>query len=296
MRAWKMAGARAGLSVALLLLLAPPPPAGCGVLLRAQARACFHSAPAPGRAVLGAGVHRLRGGRGDEGGAEETPSGDSDDAGGSEVAAEDDDPVGHVPDNAPAGCPGTQAAKAGTADGCAGCPNQAACASGQGAALDPDAGAIRDRMASVDYKVLVLSGKGGVGKSTLASQLAMLLSKGGGAGGGRGATGLLDIDVCGPSAPRMMGVEASEVRQAASGWQPVWIHDSLCVMSIGFMLPSREDAVVWRGVRKNGLMKQFLKDVEWGALDFLVVDAPPGKSPPALRLLTTVSVSIFRPC
>ena len=64
--------------------------------------------------------------------------------------------------------------RTGKAAACAGCPNQAACASGQGAALDPDAGAIRDRMASVDYKVLVLSGKGGVGKSTLASQLAML--------------------------------------------------------------------------------------------------------------------------
>ena len=83
-------------------------------------------------------------------------------------------------------------------------------------------------MAGIDYKVLVLSGKGGVGKSTLASQLAMMLSKGGSAGG-RGATGLLDIDICGPSAPRMMGVEASEVRQAASGWQPVWVRDNLCV-------------------------------------------------------------------
>lgn len=62
----------------------------------------------------------------------------------------------------------------------------------------------------------------------------------------------------------------------------MWVRDNLCVMSIGFMLPSREDAVVWRGVRKNGLMKQFLKDVEWGDLDFLVVDAPPGKRPPFL--------------
>ena len=156
--------------------------------------------------------------------------------------------------------------------------------------LDPDFASIHDRMQNIDYKVLVLSGKGGVGKSTVASQLAMLLSERpimgtsadardtAGNGGDGSVTGLLDIDICGPSAPRMLGVEADEVRQAASGWQPVWVDDKLCVMSIGFMLPSRDDAVVWRGVRKNGLMKQFLKDVEWGALDFLVIDAPPGTS------------------
>jgi Mrp family chromosome partitioning ATPase len=278
---------RRGAAAALLvLLIAGPRTGGCGtsMLLRAQARACMrpHSPAAESASRALPGVRCLRGGIGEEE-EEEALSSESSDSTeeGSEVEATGDDPVGHVPDNAPASCPGTQAAEAGKADGCAGCPNQAACASGQGAALDPDADAIHERMAGIDYKVLVLSGKGGVGKSTLASQLAMLLSKGGGAGG-RGATGLLDIDICGPSAPRMMGVEASEVRQAASGWQPVWVRDNLCVMSIGFMLPSREDAVVWRGVRKNGLMKQFLKDVEWGDLDFLVVDAPPGKRPPSL--------------
>ena len=289
---------RGGAAALLVLLIAGPRTGGCGtsMLLRAQARACMR--PAPPAAAESASralpvVLCLRGGIGEEE-EEEALSSESSYSTeeGSEVEATGDDPVGHVPDNAPASCPGTQAAEAGKADGCAGCPNQAACASGQGAALDPDADAIHERMAGIDYKVLVLSGKGGVGKSTLASQLAMMLSKGGSAGG-RGATGLLDIDICGPSAPRMMGVEASEVRQAASGWQPVWVRDNLCVMSIGFMLPSREDAVVWRGVRKNGLMKQFLKDVEWGDLDFLVVDAPPGKRPHSLR--PREPISMLRP-
>jgi Mrp family chromosome partitioning ATPase len=210
---------------------------------------------------------------------------DRDETSGSEMGSsglavvEEDDPIGHVPDDAPASCPGTQAAEAGKASSCEGCPNQVKCAAGQGADVDPDFAGIHDRMANIEYKVLVLSGKGGVGKSTVASQLAMMLSKDPGSVGGQGgATGLLDIDICGPSVPRMMGVEASEVRQAASGWQPVWVNDKLCVMSIGFMLPSREDAVVWRGVRKNGLMKQFLKDVDWGCLNYLVVDAPPGTS------------------
>ena len=230
----------------------------------------------PSRAAADSAL-RLRGG------GTEPPGHDAESvsAEGGQIEAEEDDVIGHVPEDAPASCPGTQAADAGKTASCEGCPNQAKCATGKGGELDPDFASINERMQSIDYKILVLSGKGGVGKSTVASQLAMLL---GGAEdcqgdeGGAGAAGLLDIDICGPSAPRMMGVEADEVRQAASGWQPVWVSDKLCVMSIGFMLPSRDDAVVWRGVRKNGLMKQFLKDVEWGALDYLVIDAPPGTS------------------
>jgi len=90
--------------------------------------------------------------------------------------------------------------------------------------------------------------------------------------------GILDIDICGPSIPRMMGVENAEVRQSSFGWEPVYADDNLAVMSIGFMLGSKDDAVIWRGPRKNGLIKQFLTDVAWGNLDFLIVDAPPGTS------------------
>ena len=83
-------------------------------------------------------------------------------------------------------------------------------------------------------------------------------------------TGLLDIDVCGPSAPRMLGVEDMDVHQSGSGWQPVWVDENLCVMSIGFMLPSRDDAVVWRGVRKIGLIKQVKSKLAF-ASPFLMV-------------------------
>ena len=82
--------------------------------------------------------------------------------------------------------------------------------------------------------------------------------------------GLLDIDICGPSLPRMLGLEGEEVHQSSTGWSPVYVSDNLGVMSIGFMLADPNEAVVWRGPRKNGLIKQFLKDVEWGTLDFLV--------------------------
>jgi Mrp family chromosome partitioning ATPase len=62
------------------------------------------------------------------------------------------------------------------------------------------------------------------------------------------------------------------------GWSPVYVNDNLGVMSIGFMLQSPDEAVVWRGPRKNGLIKQFMKDVNWGELDYLIIDTPPGTS------------------
>ena len=113
-----------------------------------------------------------------------------------------------IPDNALAGCPGTSSAEAGKKDSCQGCPNQSACASGSAIGPDSDKLEANLRMEKVNYKLLVLSGKGGVGKSTLATQLAMALSANG------DLTGLLDIDICGPSIPRMVGVEGEEVRQA----------------------------------------------------------------------------------
>lgn len=70
--------------------------------------------------------------------------------------------------------------------------------------------------------------------------------------------GLLDVDICGPSVPRMLGLTGREVHQSSSGWSPVWVTDGLGVMSIGFMLPQQDNAVIWRGPKKNGLIKQFL--------------------------------------
>ena len=75
----------------------------------------------------------------------------------------------------------------------------------------------------------------------------------------RPQVGLLDIDICGPSIPRMLGLEGEEIHSSAAGWSPVYVSDTLGVMSIGFLLPDKDDAVIWRGPRKNGLIKQFLK-------------------------------------
>lgn len=132
--------------------------------------------------------------------------------------------------------------------------------------------AIAERMATIKRKILILSGKGGVGKSTFSAQLSFALAE------LENQVGLLDIDICGPSIPKMMGLEGQDIHQSNLGWSPVYVESNLGVMSIGFMLPHPDEAVIWRGPRKNGLIKQFLKDVDWGELDYLVVDAPPGTS------------------
>lgn len=172
----------------------------------------------------------------------------------------------------PQHCPGPESQTAGTADSCAGCPNQAICASAP-KGPDPDIPVISARLENVKHKILVLSGKGGVGKSTFTSLLAHAFAT-----NPDSNVGIMDTDICGPSIPKMMGVEGETVHVSGAGWSPIWVMDNLAVMSIQFLLPNRDDAVIWRGPKKNGLIKQFLKDVEWGDLDFLLVDTPPGTS------------------
>lgn len=184
-----------------------------------------------------------------------------------------------VPEDANDHCPGVESTDAGKADACEGCPNQSTCAEGP-KGPDPDLPFIRERMSSVRRKILVLSGKGGVGKSTFSAGLSWAL-----AADEELQTGVMDVDVCGPSIPLLMGLEGATIHTSASGWSPAYARENLAVMSIGFMLPSKSDAVIWRGPRKNGLIKQFLKDVEWGDLDYLVVDTPPGTSDEHLSIV-----------
>ena len=176
------------------------------------------------------------------------------------------------PEDANEECVGPQSDNAGKSSSCEGCPNQAECASGAHREVDPAIAQVADRLSLIKHKLLILSGKGGVGKSTISTQLSWTLSESG------FSVGILDIDICGPSVPRMMGVENEEVRRSNFGWSPVYASDNLAVMSVAFMLSSRDDAIIWRGPRKNGLIKQFLTDVDWGEMDFLVIDSPPGTS------------------
>ena len=130
--------------------------------------------------------------------------------------------------------------------------------------------ALRGRMEKIGQKLLVLSGKGGVGKSTVAANLAVALAQAG------KKAGLLDVDVHGPSIPKLLGLEGHQIVGSADGMLPVRMSTNLAVMSIGFLVGDERTPVIWRGPMKHGVIRQFLKDVAWGELDYLVVDSPPG--------------------
>ena len=129
--------------------------------------------------------------------------------------------------------------------------------------------ALQQRMCQIKHKVLVLSGKGGVGKSTVAVNLAVSLSLAG------KRVGLLDVDIHGPSIPKMLHLEGAPVMSEVNNILPIEVGD-MKVLSIGFFLRSTDDAVIWRGPMKMGVIKQFLKDTDWGELDYLIIDSPPG--------------------
>ena len=84
----------------------------------------------------------------------------------------------------------------------------------------------------------------------------------------------------------MLGLEGHDVHKSNTGWSPVYLEDYFAVMSIGFMLPNKDDPVIWRGSRKNGLIKQFLTDVMWDELDYLIIDTPPGTSDEHISTIT----------
>ena len=128
---------------------------------------------------------------------------------------------------------------------------------------------LQARLCRIRHKIVVLSGKGGVGKSMVAVNLAVALRISG------RRVGLLDVDIHGPSVPTMLGLEGEIAQGNGIELLPV---DSggLKIMSMGFLLGSQDEAVIWRGPRKMGVIKQFLRDVAWGDLDYLVIDSPPG--------------------
>jgi ATP-binding protein involved in chromosome partitioning len=130
--------------------------------------------------------------------------------------------------------------------------------------------AVNEKMAHIRHKIIVLSGKGGVGKSTVAVNLATSLALAG------KRVGLLDVDLHGPTVPQLLGLVGAPIDIVGEAIFPIEVGDNLKVMSIGFLLGQDDDAVVWRGPMKAVAIEQFLGDVEWGELDYLIVDSPPG--------------------
>ena len=129
--------------------------------------------------------------------------------------------------------------------------------------------ALHSRLCQIKKKVVVLSGKGGVGKSTVAVNFALSLAHSG------LKVGLLDVDVHGPSVPTLLGVAGHTVTGEGNGVDPI-VAQGIKVMSVGFLLQDENEAVIWRGPAKYGVIKQLLSTVNWGELDCLVVDCPPG--------------------
>lgn len=141
---------------------------------------------------------------------------------------------------------------------------------------------MKQRLESIKHKILVMSGKGGVGKSSTAVNLALALAQDG------YAVGLLDIDLHGPSVPKMLGLDESRLQNGPEGLQPVEYLHNLKVISVGFLLGDEEEALMWRGPAKTSLIQQFVRDVVWGELDYLIVYCPPGTGDEPMTAVQTL--------
>lgn len=157
---------------------------------------------------------------------------------------------------------------------CSSCATASSCASAKkGQSGMPQKAAI-----DVKHVVMVLSGKGGVGKSTVSVNLAYALSNHG------FRVGLLDLDMHGPNIPKMLGIEDHKLGVVGESIEPVRVTGSLSVISMAFLLPDTSTPIIWRGPMKMAAIQQFLSEVNWGPLDYLVVDLPPGTGDEALTI------------
>ncbi|MEN6611221.1 MAG: Mrp/NBP35 family ATP-binding protein [Methanoregulaceae archaeon] len=162
-----------------------------------------------------------------------------------------------------------------TEEKCAGCPTASTCSS----AKTPGATGLPPKATlNVKHVIMVLSGKGGVGKSTVSVNLAYALSNHG------YNVGLLDLDMHGPNIPKMLGIEDHKLSAVGNRIEPVRVTGSLSVISMAFLLPDTSTPIIWRGPMKMSAISQFLNEVNWGNLDYLVVDLPPGTGDEALTI------------
>ena len=141
---------------------------------------------------------------------------------------------------------------------------------------------IKNRLAKIKRKILVMSGKGGVGKSTVAAYLALILAEKG------SRVGLLDVDLHGPSIARLMNARSGLQMPEGGGVKPYPYSDHLGVVSMEMVMGDKDTAVIWRGPLKISAIRQFISDIEWGNLDFLIVDSPPGTGDEPLTVAQTI--------
>ena len=153
------------------------------------------------------------------------------------------------------------------------------------AQMDQQEKEIEERLHHIKNKILVMSGKGGVGKSSVAAYLSVSMAK-------RGyKVGLMDVDLHGPSIPRLLGLKG-DIRPAGNEGKmlPVRYLPNMEVISIETLLGADKDsAVIWRGPLKGGVIKQFIADIEWMELDYMIIDSPPGTGDEPLTVAQTIS-------
>lgn len=138
---------------------------------------------------------------------------------------------------------------------------------------------IKEKMSQIKHKIAVISGKGGVGKTLVTVNLATMLAKNG------KKVGVFDADLTGPCVPKMLGLKGKRLDAGPAGIGPAEGPLGLKVVSMDFLLPSDESPVIWRGPLKMGAIRQFLGEVAWGELDYLLVDLPPGTGDESLSIL-----------
>ncbi|WP_288193669.1 Mrp/NBP35 family ATP-binding protein [uncultured Methanobrevibacter sp.] len=141
---------------------------------------------------------------------------------------------------------------------------------------------IANNMSHIKHKIVVMSGKGGVGKSTVAANIAETFAKKG------YKTGILDVDIHGPNIPKLFGKEGQVLGIEDNKILPVMSDDNVAIMSMGFLLDSQDTPIIWRGPQKTGVIRQFISDVKWGNLDVLIIDNPPGTGDEPLTVLQTI--------
>lgn len=142
---------------------------------------------------------------------------------------------------------------------------------------------IKDRLSHIKNKILVMSGKGGVGKSSVAAYLSVCLARKG------YKVGLMDVDLHGPSIPRLLGLKGTLKPSPSGKAMPVNFMDNLDVISIETLMGENKDAAtIWRGPIKIGVIRQFISDIEWSDLDYLVIDSPPGTGDEPLTVAQTI--------
>jgi ATP-binding protein involved in chromosome partitioning len=129
---------------------------------------------------------------------------------------------------------------------------------------------LKDNLKRIKNKLIIISGKGGVGKTTVSVNLAYALAK-------KGLNvGIMDVDLHGPNIAKMLGIEGKHLTGGESGLEPCHVLPNLKAVSISLLVENQDDPIIWRGPLKMSAIKQFISDVNWGELDYLIIDSPPG--------------------